>query len=183
MDLNKPHRARYSRLSIKLIDLGFQSSKADTSLFFHRKGDVWIFVLIYVDDIIVASSTQQATTSLLEDLKVDFALKDLGELHYFLGIEVKKTRDGILLSQEKYTSDILKRFGMLNCKQVSTPMSTSGKLLIHDGTVMGPQDATRYPSIVGALQYLTLTRPNIFFPVKIRYANFYTNLLPFIGWL
>jgi hypothetical protein len=57
-----------------------------------------MYVLIYVDDIVVASFTPQATTALLQDLKNDFALKDLGELHYFLGIEVKKTASGILLS-------------------------------------------------------------------------------------
>jgi hypothetical protein len=84
-------RAWYSRLSAKLIDLGFGASKADTTLFFYRKGDVCIIVLIYVDDIIVASSTPQATLTLLHDLKTDFALEDLGELHYFLDIEVKKT--------------------------------------------------------------------------------------------
>jgi hypothetical protein len=72
------------RLSTKLISLGFKSSKADTSLFFYRKGGVCIYVLIYVDDIIVASSMQQVTSALLQDLKADFALKDLGELHYFM---------------------------------------------------------------------------------------------------
>jgi hypothetical protein len=61
-----------------------------------------------VDDIIVASSVPHATGALLQDLKSNFALKDLGELHYFLGIEVKKTPDGLLLSQEKYTTDVLK---------------------------------------------------------------------------
>jgi hypothetical protein len=65
---------------------------------------VSIYVLIYVNDIIVASSTQQPTVALLRDLKEDFALKDIGELHYFPGIEVKKTHEGILLSQEKYAS-------------------------------------------------------------------------------
>jgi Reverse transcriptase (RNA-dependent DNA polymerase). len=61
------------------------------------------------DDIIVASSTQKVTDALLSDLKQDFALKDLGDLHYFLGIEVNKVSDGILLTQEKYASDLLKR--------------------------------------------------------------------------
>jgi hypothetical protein len=64
-------------------------------LFFYRKGNVTIFVLIYVDDIIVASATQGAAEALLKDLKQEFALKDLGDLHYFLGIEVNKVRDGI----------------------------------------------------------------------------------------
>jgi hypothetical protein len=68
-----------------LCDLGFKASKADTSLFFYSKGGVTIFVFIYVDDIIVASSTQSGAEALLKDLKQDFALKDLGDLHYFLG--------------------------------------------------------------------------------------------------
>jgi hypothetical protein len=119
---------------MKLVSLGFKASKADTSLFFYNKGGTCIFVLIYVDDIIVANSTQQATNALLQDLKTDFALKDLGELHYFLGIEVKKILNGILLSQEKYTtSDILKRVGMMNYKLVHTPMSNSEKISLHDG--------------------------------------------------
>jgi hypothetical protein len=132
----------YSRLSAKLISLGFKSSKADTSLLYYSKGHTYIFMLIYVDDIIVVSATQQATKALLRDLKSDFAIKDLGELHYFLSIEVKKTSNGIMLSQEKYASDILKRVGMMNCKSVNTPMSTLEKLSTHEGLVLGPQDAT-----------------------------------------
>ena len=71
-------------------------------------------MLIYVDDIIVTSSSMEAVTALLRDLRQDFALKDLGDLHYFLGIEVTKERDGILLSQEKYALDVLSRVGMTN---------------------------------------------------------------------
>ncbi len=62
-------------------------------------------MLIYVDDIIVASSSQDATNALLHDLSSEFALKDLGDLHFFLGIEVKKTQDGIVLNQEKYANE------------------------------------------------------------------------------
>lgn len=80
--LKQAPRAWYSRLSTKLHELGFRSSKADTSLFFYSQGKVHIFVLIDVDDIIVANSTQDATVALLQDLNKDFALKDLGELHY-----------------------------------------------------------------------------------------------------
>lgn len=123
-------------------------------------------MLIYVDDIIVASSTPDATSALLNDPKKDFALKDLGDLHYFLGIEVHKNKNGILLTQEKYASDVLKRVGMEDCKPVSTPLSTSEKLPINEGTVLGENDATHYRSIVGALQYLTLTRPDISFSVN-----------------
>jgi hypothetical protein len=79
--LKQAPRAWYSRLSTKLVSLGFKSSRADTSLFFYNKGSTHIFVLIYVDDIIVASSSQQATNALLHDLKSNFALKDLGDLY------------------------------------------------------------------------------------------------------
>jgi histone deacetylase 1/2 len=71
-----------------LQSLGFVPSKADTSLFFYKKGNYVIFMLVYVDDIIVASSSQEAVDALLRDLEKDFAIKDLGELHYFLGIQV-----------------------------------------------------------------------------------------------
>jgi hypothetical protein len=107
--LKQAPRAWYSRLSTKLIDLGFKSLKAGTSLFFYHKGGVYIYVLIYVDDLIIGRSTPQAASVLLQDLKNDFALKDLSELHYFLSIEVKKTSYGIKLSQEKYASNIVKR--------------------------------------------------------------------------
>jgi histone deacetylase 1/2 len=164
--LKQAPRAWYSRLSSKLCQLGFKASKADTSLFYYQKGSVVVFVLIYVDDIIVASSTQEATTRLLQDLRKEFALKDLGKLHYFLGIEVKKINDGILLSQEKYTKDVLQRANMMACKPVASPMSTSEKLSTHEGAPLGPKDATAYRSIVGGLQYLTLTRPDISFSVN-----------------
>jgi histone deacetylase 1/2 len=152
--LKQAPRAWYSRLSVKILSLGFQASKADTSLFIYSKGNISMFVLVYVDDIIVASSTDKATTTLLQDLKGKFALKDLGDLHYFMGIEVNKVRDGIMLTQEKYASDLLKRVGMTDCKPVSTPLSTSEKLSLHEGSLLGPNDASHYRRVVGALQFL-----------------------------
>jgi len=139
------------RLSNKLTSLGFQVSKADTSLFFLNKNDLTMFVLVYVDNIIVVSSTGKATDALLRQLKSEFALKDLGELHYFLGIEVSKVHDGLVLTQDKYASDLLKRVGMSNCKPVSAPLCTSEKLSLHEGSPLGPKDSTHYRSVVGAL--------------------------------
>ena len=125
-----------------------------------------MFILVYVDDIIVASSTRDATSALLQDLNKEFALKDLGDLNYFLGIEVNKVNNGILLTQEKYANDVLRRVGMLNCKPVNTPLSTSEKLSADQGSPLGPSDATNYRSVIGALQYLTLTRPDISYSVN-----------------
>jgi histone deacetylase 1/2 len=88
---------------------------------------------------------------LLQNLKKEFALKDLGDLHYFLGIEVCKTKNGILLTQDKYASDLLKKTNMFSSKPVSTPLSTSEKLSAYEGAPLGPKDATNYRSVVGAL--------------------------------
>jgi hypothetical protein len=85
--LKQALRAWYSRLSTKLSALGFTSSKVDTSLFLYNKSGIMIFVLIYIDDIIVIRSSTKAIGALLHDLADDFALKDLGPLHYFLGIK------------------------------------------------------------------------------------------------
>nr|XP_051190553.1 uncharacterized mitochondrial protein AtMg00810-like [Lolium perenne] len=153
-------------LILVLQAIGFSASKADASLFFCNKGGVTIFILIYVDDIVVGSSSEKAIDALLHDLGLDFALKDLGDLHYFLGIEVKKVHDGIILSQEKYANDPLKRVNMAICKPVDIPLSVSEKLSVVDGELLSSEDSTRYRSIVGALQYITLTRLDISFSVN-----------------
>jgi hypothetical protein len=102
---------------------------------------MWM-AFVYVDGIIVASSKSQAVTNLLKRLSDDFALKDLGDLQYFLGIEVKRVNDGIILSQDKYANDLLKRSGMIQCKSCNTPLATGGKLSPHLGTPLDKNDAT-----------------------------------------
>jgi hypothetical protein len=164
--LKQATRAWYSRLSDKLQYLGFHPSHMDISLFHYHKGSVVIFLLVYVDNIIVASSSHATVTTLLQDLHGDFALKDLGPLHYFLGVEVKHTTEGLCLSQSKYTHDLLDSVGMLLCKDVTTPLPTTSKILAHEGVLLSPDDATNYRSIMGALQYLTFTRPDISFSVN-----------------
>lgn len=164
--LKQAPRAWYSRLSAKLIAIGFIASKSDTSLFIYRKSNITIFMLIYVDDIIVASSSEAATNALLKDLNKDFALKDLGDLHFFLGIEVRKVNDGLILNQAKYAQDVLARVGMTDCRGAPTPLSSSEKITAHEGDLLGPDDSTKYRSVVGALQYLTLTRPDISYAVN-----------------
>ena len=150
--LKQSPRAWFSRLSLQLKSLGFVASKADTSLFIYSKANTFMFVLIYVDDIIVASSSQNATNALLHDLSSEFALKDLGDLHFFLGIEVKKVQDGIMLSQEKYATELLTRMGMKDCKPSPTPLSSSEQLSAHEGEPLKEEESTKYRSTVGALQ-------------------------------
>jgi hypothetical protein len=125
-------------------------------------GDTTAYLLLYVDDIILTASTPVLLQQLTDRLRAEFALKDLGPLHYFLGIEVVRRPDGFFLHQKKYTHELLDHAGMLNCTPVSTPVDTKAKLSATDGSPT--PDASLYRSIVGALQYLTLTRP------KLQYA-------------
>ena len=125
-----------------------------------------IFVLIYVDDIIVTSSSNEAISGLLKDLNAEFALKDLGDLHFFLGIEVKKQGNSLHLSQETYATDLVRRVGLQGCKSSPTPLYSIEKLSLTEGKPLGQDDSTRYRSLVGALQYLTLTRPDLSFAVN-----------------
>lgn len=164
--LKQAPRAWYSRLYQKLLQLGFVASKADTSLFFFRRGDVTIYFLVYVDDIIVVSSSDKAVSTLLQDLRSDFALKDLGKLHYFWGIEVTSISEGMILSQKKYANELLNRAGLKGCKPVNTPLSISEKFSASSGKLLSDKDSTNYRSVVGGLQYLTLTRPDIAFAVN-----------------
>jgi hypothetical protein len=99
--------AWYSKLSTRLVQLGFVISKADMSLFIYNKNNIVLYLLLYVDDIVVTSSSTNAVTPLLQDLRSNFAIKGLGDLHYFLGIQVIKKNDGIILSQENYAVEIL----------------------------------------------------------------------------
>lgn len=146
--------------------LGFAPLKSDTSLFIYNKFNTSIFVLIYVDDIIITSSSNEAISGLLKDLSAEFALKDLGELHYFLGIEVKKNKNALHLSQEKYATDLVKKPGLQGCKPTPTPLSSTEKLSLMKGKPIDSVDTTKYRCLVGALQYLTLTRPDISFAVN-----------------
>ena len=123
-------------------------------------------MLVYVDDIVIASSCAQATDHLLKQLASSFAVKDLGSLSYFLGIEVASTSGGMSLTQQKYALDLLRRANMHDCKPVATPMCPTEKLSREAGRVLNEEDSFRYQSTVGGLQYLTLTRPNLSFAVN-----------------
>ena len=138
-----------------LQQLGFRATRSDASLFVYHHGSATAYLLLYVDDIIFMASSAELLGQLTAGLNAEFAMKDLGPLHYFLGIEVTGRPNGFFLHQEKYAHELLERAGMLNCKPVATPVDTKAKLSALDGSP-APDDPF-YRSIVGALQYLTLT--------------------------
>ena len=110
-----------------------------------------------------------SSSSLIDEFRVcmkkEFEMIDLGLLNYFLGIEVKQVEAGVFISQRKYALDLLKRFNMMNCKTVPTPMNTNEKLQVDDGT--GWVDEKLFRSMVSGLIYLTHTRPDIALSVGI----------------
>jgi hypothetical protein len=157
-------RAWFSRLSNRLLELGFIGSRSDSSLFIYRCANYLLLVLIYVDDILITCSNHGAIRNLLTDLHRDFVVKDLGTLNFFLGIEVVPYSRGVILSQQRYILDLLKRTMMVDAKPVSSPMASSTQLSAFEGDVF--DNPTLYRSTVGALQYLCITRPDISFCVN-----------------
>jgi len=140
--LKQAPRAWYTRLSDYLISLGFRASNADTSLFIYSAGHDLIYLLVYVDDLLLTGNNSTLLCHLITLLNSEFKIRDLGFVHYFLGIEVTKTAIGLMLSHHKYTPDIIQRAGMSLCKAVDTPASSSSKLLLTSDTRYS--DPTRY---------------------------------------
>lgn len=121
-------------------------------------------VLIYVDDLIITGDNMDEIVSLKQSLHQKFAIKDLGKLNYFLGIEMATSHKGLFLNQRKYVLDLLREVDMLDCKPVTTPLDcklkldTTGELLTH---------VSYYQRLVGKLIYLTITRPDITYAVSL----------------
>ncbi|WVZ82160.1 hypothetical protein U9M48_029453 [Paspalum notatum var. saurae] len=132
----------------------------DTSL----HGDETAYLLLYVDDIVLTASSQHLLQRIITSLQQDFAMKDLGVLHHFLGVTVEPRSSGLLLHQRQYTLDILERARMTDCNPCSTPVDTQTKLSEDAGPPVA--DPTAYRSLAGALQYLTFTRPDITYAVQ-----------------
>jgi len=162
--LKQAPRAWYSRLSSTLNEMGFRRSHADTSLFIHNMGSEFIYILIYVDDILVTGPNHSMIAQLIKRLQCDFVLKDLGPLTFFLGIEAIRVPLGLVLSQQRYITNLLKKTNMDKAKPVASPMSTIAQLSLFNGDSFS--DMTLYRIVVGSLQYLSLTRPDISFAVN-----------------
>ncbi|CAL8147678.1 unnamed protein product [Prunus armeniaca] len=162
--LKQAPRAWFHCFSSHLLRLGFITSQSDSSLFVYTQGSIHIYLLIYVDNILVTGSDPSCITTLISNLGRQFSMKDLGPANYFLGMEFVRTPSGLSITQTKYVVDLLKRVNMHEAKPVPTPALSGRRLSISDGDPL--PDPTEYRSTVGALQYLTLTRPDIAFVVN-----------------
>lgn len=162
--LKQAPRTWFLRFTSHLHKLGFTTSKSDSSLFTLHNNNQTTYLLLYVDDIILSASSASFLHSIIQCLCCEFAMTDLGPLKHFLGIHVRQHERGLLLSQEQYARDVLKRAGMLNCNSTTTPIDTKAKLSSTDGDPL--ENTTEYRSLAGALQYLTITRPDITYVVQ-----------------
>jgi len=130
----------------------------------YNRAGTQAYLLLYVDDMILSASSPALLQHFVKQLQDAFKVKDMGPVHHFLGIGVRRTSTGFFLSQTQYVEDLLERAGMANCKSVATPADTKGKASATDRILI--DDATSYRSLAGALQYLTITRPDIAYVVQ-----------------
>lgn len=161
--LKQAPRAWNARFSIFAAKMGFVKSNSDASLYVYDRGPDRAYILLYVDDILLTASSPKLRLTLTSLLQQEFEMSDAGKLSYFLGIKVDYKTDGLFLSQAAYAKDILARAKMNDCKPISTPVDLKSKLSADKGDKI--DDPTLYRSIAGALQYLTLTRPDIQYAV------------------
>jgi hypothetical protein len=163
--LKQAPRAWYVHIDSFLTSLGFTKSKADSNIYFKIMDNEPVILLLYVDDLFLTREEKLiAECKKKKRLASEFEMKYLGLMHYFLGLEVWKSPERIFLNQGKYTVEILKRFDMLECKSMNTPMEMKLKLLVDTSSDL--IDATLYRQIIGSLMYLTNTRPDICFAVN-----------------
>ncbi|GJT05504.1 putative ribonuclease H-like domain-containing protein [Tanacetum coccineum] len=161
--LHQAPRAWYETLSTYLLDNGFQRGKIDKTLFIKRhKGDI-LLVQVYVDDIIFGSTKKELCNAFEKLMHEKFQISSIGELTFFLGLQVQQKKDGIFISQDKYVAVILEKFGFTEVKTTSTPMETQKPLLKdEDGKEV---DVHLYRLMIGLLMYLTSLRLDIMFTV------------------
>ncbi|KAJ0580529.1 putative RNA-directed DNA polymerase [Helianthus annuus] len=163
--LKQASRNWYQKFTKVLIGLGFRQSVADHSLFIFKKEGVFVAALIYVDDVIIVGNNQRQINITKSVLDKEFSIKDLGPLKYFLGIEVTRTGEGLVLTQRKYVLDILAECGLLGCRPSLFPMEQNLKLdMCEDAERV---DANQYRRLVGKLLYLQATRPDITHSVNV----------------
>ncbi|GJT56692.1 retrovirus-related pol polyprotein from transposon TNT 1-94 [Tanacetum coccineum] len=161
--LKQAPRAWYDTLSRFLLAQGFSKGVVDPTLFIRKTGKHTLHVQIYVDDIIFASTDPKDCDRFSNEMSSKFQMSMMGQISFFLGLQISQNPRGIFINQSKYANEILKKFDLHKSDPVDTPMVERTKL---DEDLSGiPVDQTKYRSMIGSLMYLTASRPDLVFAV------------------
>jgi hypothetical protein len=161
--LKQAPRAWYGRLRGFLFERGFEMGKVHQTLFLLKQGRDILIVQVYVDDIVFFGSSNSIATRFAEDMSREFEMSIVGELRFFLGLQIKQSKEGTFVHQDKYTKDIVRKFKMAGSKAMVMPICTTTAL---DADEEGEHvDQKEYQSMLRSLLYLTATRPDIHFSV------------------
>ncbi|GJS27803.1 putative ribonuclease H-like domain-containing protein [Tanacetum coccineum] len=163
--LHQAPRAWYATLSTFLEKHGYKRGTIDKTLFIKRDKKDIMLVQVYVDDIIFGSTKKSWCDEFEALMKSRFQMSSMGELTFFLGLQVKQNKAGIFISQDKYVAEILKKFDLVNVKTAITPMETKVALTKDEEAV--DVDVHLYRSMIGSLMYLTASRPDIMYAVCV----------------
>ncbi|GKC43051.1 putative ribonuclease H-like domain-containing protein [Tanacetum coccineum] len=165
LELHQAPRAWYATLSTFLEKHGYKRGTIDKTLFIKRDKKDIMLVQVYVDDIIFGSTKKSWCDEFEALMKSRFQMSSMGELTFFLGLQVKQNKAGIFISQDKYVAEILKKFDLVNVKTAITPMETKVALTKDEEAV--DVDVHLYRSMIGSLMYLTASRPDIMYAVCV----------------
>ncbi len=163
--LKQAPRAWYERLTTYLVKNGYRKGETDKTLFVKEEKGKLMIAQIYVDDIVFGGMSDTMVQHFVHQMQSEFEMSLVGELTYFLGLQVKQMEDTIFISQSKYAKNIVKKFGMENASHKRTPAATHLKLTKDEKGV--DVDQSQYRSMIGSLLYLTASRPDIAFAVGV----------------
>jgi hypothetical protein len=161
--LKQATRAWYGRLRGFLFGRGFEMGMVDQTLFLLRQGRDILILQVYVDDIVFGGSSNSLVARFADDMSREFDMSMMGELQFFIGLQIKQSKERTFVHQAKYTKDIVRKFKMEDSKAIATPMSTTTAL---DADGEGEHvDQKEHRNMIGSLLYLTATRPDFLFSV------------------
>jgi hypothetical protein len=169
--LKQAPQAWNARIDDYLQQNGFIKCPYENSVYMKTedKGE-FLILCLYVDDLLFTGNSEKMFAEFKQSMFKEFEMTDDGLMSYFLGIEVKQENDGIFISQKKYMREILEKFKMDSCNAINTPIATGLKLSKEEGKLVNP---TMYKSLIGSLRYLTKTRPDILYGVRLASKSLY----------